>query len=119
MAAKFWLGVHFEVPEAVLEANEAKLEAESEHLEHEIRIETEPLSLQLYSEYRSTYKWHEFTPNNSASLPGASASTASAAASASNNEVVVKKPPKPITGENFYFLLGKHVFFGKGIHCVN
>ena len=51
------------------------------------------LSLQHYSEYRSTYKWHEFTPNTSASLPAAST------ASASNNEVVVKKPPKPISGK--------------------
>jgi len=49
-----------------------------------------------YSEYRSTYKWHEFTPNTSASLPAAST------ASASNNEVVVKKPPKPIS-DDFHF----------------
>ena len=64
-----------------------------EDLEHEITQQYQPLSLQHYSEYRSTYKWHEFTPNTSASLPAAST------ASASNNEVVVKKPPKPISGK--------------------
>ena len=57
------------------------------HFEEEITRD-QPLSLQLYSEYRSTYKWHEFTP-----APNAAAVTASAA-----SEVVVKKPPKPITG---------------------
>ena len=67
-----------------------------EDLEHEITEQNQPLSLQHYSEYRSTYKWHEFAANTSASLPAASTVTASA-----NNEVVVKKPPKPISGEKF------------------
>ena len=55
----------------------------------------QPLSLQLYSEYRSTYKWHEFSANSS----GAHNSSASASNVASNNEVVVRKPPKPVTGK--------------------
>ena len=50
------------------------------------------LSLQLYSEYRSTYKWHEFS-----SSPGARSS--SATQQRSSTEVVVKKPPKPISGK--------------------
>ena len=66
-----------------------------EDLEHEITEQNQPLSLQHYSEYRSTYKWHEFAANTSASLPAAST------VAASNNEVVVKKPPKPISGEKF------------------
>ena len=50
------------------------------------------LSLQLYSEYRSTYKWHEFS-----SSPGARSS--SATQQRNSTEVVVKKPPKPISGK--------------------
>ena len=73
-----------------------------EDLEHEITQQYQPLSLQHYSEYRSTYKWHEFSANTSASLPAAS--TASAPASATNNrEAVVKKPPQPISGEKFFY----------------
>ena len=68
-----------------------------EDLEHEITEQNQPLSLQHYSEYRSTYKWHEFAANTSASLPAPS----TAAAATNNQEVVVKKPPKPISGEKF------------------
>ncbi len=96
--ANFLLGVHFEVPEE----------------ESPILQPYQPLSLQLYSEYRSTYKWHEFTPNTSNSAGASVASTL-----ASNNEVVVRKPPKPITG-NFPFAR-KHFASlrngGAAIHC--
>ena len=51
------------------------------------------LSLQLYSEYRSTYKWHEFSAS-----PGARSASA-VSQNRNSTEVVVKKPPKPISGK--------------------
>ena len=58
------------------------------------------LSLQLYSEYRSTYKWHEFS-----SSPGARSS--SATQQRNSTEVVVKKPPKPISGKHIRARFGR------------
>jgi hypothetical protein len=45
------------------------------------------LSLQLHSEYRSTYKWHEFTPKQ--------------------GQDVVRNPPLSSNGKKFTFLLQK------------
>ena len=39
--------------------------------------------LQLHSEYRSTYRWHEYTPKPSSAAPAA----------------VVRTPPQPSAGE--------------------
>ena len=73
--ASFLLGVHYEQPEL-----------ENDYCDTQPR---QPLSLQLYSEYRSTYKWHEF------SSPGA----ASASQKTNNaTTAVVKQPPKPVSG---------------------
>ena len=59
----------------------------------------QPLSLQLYSEYRSTYKWHEFSAS-----PGARSASA-VSQNRNSTEVVVKKPPKPISGKIPFDLL--------------
>ena len=60
-------------------------------------IETEPkpfLSLQLNSEYRSTYQWHDFKPPiqtiGVAGKPGSATDT---------GIVVVRRPPQPLFGK--------------------
>ena len=50
------------------------------------RTEPDPfLSLQLHSEYRSTYRWHEFTPKQPGSGSG---------------QDVVRNPPQPSAGKS-------------------
>ncbi len=93
----FLLGVQYErVPEET-----------EEDLQIWFRHPDQPLSLQLHSEYRSTYRWHEAAPTSAA----ASAAGATAASSSSTaNQEVVRRPPKPSTGkkDKKYFWL----FFG-------
>ncbi len=55
----------------------------------ENRSEADPfLSLQLHSEYRSTYRWHEFTPKQ----PGA------------GGPEVVRNPPQPSAGKPQHYI---------------
>ena len=58
--------------------------------------ETDPkpfLSLQLNSEYRSTYQWHDFKP------PLQTIGVAGKPGGADAGIVVVKRPPQPLFGE--------------------
>ena len=60
-------------------------------------IETDPkpfLSLQLNSEYRSTYQWHDFKP------PIQTIGVAGKPGSATDSGIVViKRPPQPLFGK--------------------
>lgn len=51
------------------------------------------LSLQLNSEYRSTYQWHDFKP------PIQSIGVAGKVSGADAGIVVIKRPPQPLFGE--------------------
>ena len=63
-------------------------------------IETDPkpfLSLQLNSEYRSTYQWHDFKP------PIQTIGVAGKPGSATDSGIVViKRPPQPLFGKKLY-----------------
>ena len=52
------------------------------------------LSLQLNSEYRSTYQWHDFKP------PLQTIGVAGKTAGADAGIVVIKRPPQPIFGKS-------------------
>ena len=52
------------------------------------------LSLQLNSEYRSTYQWHDFKP------PLQTIGVAGKTAGADAGIVVIKRPPQPIFGNS-------------------
>ena len=99
--AAFKLGVHYSMTGTRLEPMSLSLIEQSDNVWWRYRPSTnqqQPLSLQLYSEYRSTYKWHEVTGGNS---------------NANSNEVVVvKRPPKPISGEYFSIV---HLFNKGGL----
>ena len=100
--AAFKLGVHYSMTGTRLEPMSLSLIEQSDNVWWRYRPSTnqqQPLSLQLYSEYRSTYKWHEVTGGNSN-------------ASNSNEVVVVKRPPKPISGKYFSIV---HVFNKGGL----
>ena len=65
--------------------------------------ETDPrpfLSLQLHSEYRSTYQWHDFKHPPIQSIGGKTSG-------ADAGIVVIKRPPQPLFGEmiNLCFVL--------------
>ena len=101
--AAFKLGVHYSMTGTRLEPMSLSLIEQSDNVwwRNSRPSNQQPLSLQLYSEYRSTYKWHEVTGNSNANT--------------SNEVVVVKRPPKPISGENFslymcLLLEGDYVF---------
>ena len=77
----FKLGVHYQDQEPLLHQRLDRVWW---------RYSDQPLSLQLYSEYRSTYKWHEV---------GSSSSSNTNAANTNEVVQVVKRPPKPISGK--------------------
>ena len=89
--AAFKLGVPYSMTGTRLEPMSLSLIEQSDNVwwKYSRPTNQQPLSLQLYSEYRSTYKWHEVTGNSNANN------------TSSNEVVVVKRPPKPISGENF------------------
>ena len=65
-------------------------------------IETDPkpfLSLQLNSEYRSTYQWHDFKP------PLQTIGVAGKPGGTDAGIVVIKRPPQPLFGKKTFIEL--------------
>jgi hypothetical protein len=86
----FLLGVHYE---ADLEQQPDSFDSNENNFTW-WRHPEQPLSLQLHSEYRSTYQWHQVATT----INNPTAGAASGRPQVQKNEVV-RRPPKPITGK--------------------